>query len=74
MSTFVLEQQPMQQLKAILMNISTLFAGITPANRLGDAPPPINLEHRDPDYYKVPLVILVSLLVVFHDTSRQLSF
>jgi hypothetical protein len=41
-------------------------ASITPS-RLGDMPPPIDLKRRDPDYYKVPLVILVSLFVVSRD-------
>jgi hypothetical protein len=61
------------------MNISAPSAGITldsvtPANRLEDAPPPIGLKHRDPDYYKMSLVILVSLVVVFHDALIRLSF
>jgi hypothetical protein len=61
------------------MDISAPSTGIaldsaTPANRMGAAPPPIDLKHRDPDYYKISLIILVSLVVVFHDTLMQLSF
>jgi len=59
------------QLKATLrrlMNILSPPAGHTSATRLrDDAPPPINLKHRDPDYYKVQLAILVSLVVIFCD-------
>jgi hypothetical protein len=48
-------------------------ASITPSLRLGDTPPPIDLKHRDLDYYNVPLVILVSLIMISHDALIQLS-
>jgi hypothetical protein len=59
------------QLKATLrrlVNSLSSSAGRIFATRLrNDAPPPINLKDRDPDYYSVQLVILVSLVVIFRD-------
>jgi hypothetical protein len=55
------------------MNISAPYAGITPqdgaapASRLEDVPP-IDLKNRDPDYYRAPLIILVSPVLALHHT------
>jgi hypothetical protein len=60
------------------MDISAPSGSITPDSAtpvsMGDAPPPIGLKHRDPDYYKAPLVILVSLVVVLRDAIIRLSY
>ena len=73
------QQQPTPATLFQSMNISAPSAGIipdgaTPASRLEDVPPPIDLKHRDPDYYKAPLVILVSPIAAFHGTLVSLSF
>ena len=70
--TLALDSCRLGYLRNLLSTMNTLSpapsAGITPR----DTPPPIDLKHRDMDYYNVPLVILVRLIVVSHDVSREL--
>ena len=59
----------------LLGQIKSILRRLIDISILSAAPPAINdLKPRDLDYYRVPLVILVSLVVVSHGTVIQTYF